>query len=404
MSILDVTIPQMGEGLQDARLIRFLKQPGDSIARDEPIFEMETDKATMQIEAPVSGVLLEWLVEENAIVPIGEVVGRIESSDVVQPHEEATPAGPITAPSPGAGRPEPARRPRNVVIPPRTRAYARECGLTDDDLLGVVSASGGKILPADIDAWLALRQSEAAQSAGDAYEDVLMSPSQRTLVYRLQQRSGEVIPASEEAEVDWAPVDRVRQWLKTRARETRGEAPTPFLLFAWCVVQASKRHAVLRSTFQGGGTIRRHRHLHLGIAVARGDDELLTARVEAADAMGFEEFVQAAWQAIKRARNGEDQASALMQLTLSNLSGSGVIRATPLVAAPAVGTIFLGAVRERLELRNGVVQARRVATVSLTFDHRMMNGVGAARILADIASEVAVLTPEGLVGQSGIVK
>ena len=79
MSILDVTIPQMGEGLQEARLVRFLKQPGDSINRDEPIFEMETDKATMEIEAPVSGVLVEWLVAEDAIVPIGEVVGRIEA-------------------------------------------------------------------------------------------------------------------------------------------------------------------------------------------------------------------------------------------------------------------------------------------------------------------------------------
>ncbi len=398
VNILDVTIPQMGEGLQDARLVRLLKQPGDRIARDEPIFEMETDKATMQIEAPVSGVLLEWLVAEDAIVPIGAVVGRIESSDYVDTGASTRAPRPSESPSPQRAFQEGTTKARNVVIPPRTRAYARECGLTDDDLLGVVSASGGKILPADIDAWLALRQSEATAEPSQDYEDVPMPAGQRTLVFRLTQRSGEVIPASEEIEVDWAPIDRVRQELKVLARSSSSEAPTPFLLFAWCLVQASRRHDVFRSTYQGSGLVRRHRNLHLGIAVARGDDELLTARVEAADGLSFGDFVLEARRAIKRARAGEDQASSLMQLTLSNLTGWGITRATPVVAAPAVGTVFVGAVRERLELRDGTVQARRVATVSLTFDHRMTNGVGAARFLADIASEVAALSSERLAG------
>jgi pyruvate dehydrogenase E2 component (dihydrolipoamide acetyltransferase) len=383
----------MGEGLQEARLIRHFKQPGDAIARDEPIFEMETDKATMEIEAPVAGTLVEWLVAEDAIVPIGAVVARIESDEKV----------PTTRTAPDAAVPEhvragaepvgpPAVRPRNAVIPPRTRAYARECGVSEEELQNIVAASGGKVLPADVDAWLASRASGVAPRTTDEYEDLALSPYQRTLVYRLQQRAGEVIPATEEIELDWRPIDEVRRELKATSRDGDSRlVVTPFLLFAWCIARASAKHPVFRSTYIGNGMVRRHKNLHLGIAVTRGEDELVMARVEAADTLSFQEFVRAASAAIKRARAGEDQASALMQLTLSNLAGTGIVRATPVVAAPAVGTIFVGAVREVVELRDGKVASKRVASVSLTFDHRITNGIGAARFLADIAAAVADL-------------
>jgi pyruvate dehydrogenase E2 component (dihydrolipoamide acetyltransferase) len=396
MSIVDVTIPQMGEGLQEARLVRFLKQPGDTIRRDEPIFEMETDKATMEIEAPVGGTLTEWVIVEGAIAPIGAVVGRIEApeveigSAVVRADESMAPAraqGPVSPP--------PAVAAHNALVPPRTRAYARECGLADDELAEVVAGVAGKVMPADVDRWMARRAEVQRADGGGAFEDMAMPTAQRTLVYRLQQRLGEVIPASEEVEVPWEPVDAVRRAVRARGRGASGVA-TPFLIFAWCVAQASVRHPVFRSTYLGNGTIRRYAHLHLGIAVARDDDELVTARVEAADALGFDAFVEAATAAIRRAREGEDQATAVMQLSLSNLTGMGVTRAVPVVAGPAVGTIFLGAVRQAPEIRDGALHAHRLATVCLTFDHRMTNGVGAARFLADIRSSVSGLTVEAL--------
>ncbi|NLI00879.1 MAG: hypothetical protein GX446_15460 [Chthonomonadales bacterium] len=396
MSILDVTIPQMGEGLQEARLLRFLKQPGDVIKRDEPIFEMETDKATMEIEAPVPGVLIEWLVAEDAIVPIGAVVGRIESHSAVT--EATSPQAPSSSKAPEVSAPRGAAAPaaRNALLPPRTRAYARECGLDEDELQRIVTSVGRKVLPADVDAWIAGRGAETTAGQAGQYEDVPLSSAQRTLVYRLQQRAGEVISATEEIEVPWEPIDRVRRDLKEMARKAGADVPTPFLLFAWCVVRATIGHPVFRSTYQGNGMIRRHAHLHLGIAVTRDDDELATARVEAADALSFWEFVGAASRAIKRARNGEDQATALMQLSLSNLTGSGVTRAIPVVAAPAVGTIFVGAVHHAPEMRDGQVVLVRRATVTLTFDHRITNGAGAARFLSDIRAAVAGLTTEAL--------
>src|ERR1044071_9103447 len=134
MPIVAVRIPQIGEGLQEARLVAVLKQPGDQIKRDEPIYQMETDKAVMDVESPYEGTLKEWLAEVETILPIGGEVARMEVADgtsEMQVHgapagvglaagletSEATAAGPQTGEG-GAGTN------RNANIPPRTRAYA----------------------------------------------------------------------------------------------------------------------------------------------------------------------------------------------------------------------------------------------------------------------------------------
>src|SRR5687768_4610253 len=79
MAAIEIRIPQLGEGLQEARIVRFLKQPGDSVQRDEPIFEMETDKAVMEIESPAAGILGAWDAQEDQVLPIGAVIGRIDT-------------------------------------------------------------------------------------------------------------------------------------------------------------------------------------------------------------------------------------------------------------------------------------------------------------------------------------
>lgn len=401
MAIYEVTIPQLGEGLQEARLVRLLKKPGDTISRDEPIFEMETDKAVTQVEAPVAGVLLAWTLSEGDVAPIGAVVGRIES-------DEPVPAGlASTHPEPAAmarDTGEAARLPMprpasNALLPPRTRAYAQSRGVTEDALAALADQLGRKVLPADVDKLLEEAGTAAEGPAAKAAEADLipLSPSQRTLVYRLQQRSREAIPATEEVRVSWEPVDRLRDALRRHARRSAIPPATPFLVFAWCVAQAAERFPVMRCTYAGDGMLRRHAHLNLGIAVAREDDELLTGVVPAAETLSFQEFVRAATDAVKRARAGEDQASDSVQISLSNLAGLDIVRATPVVVPPAIATVYLGSVQEEARRSaDGDVVFDRVATVSMTFDHRVMNGVGAARLLAEIRRQVTNLDAAAL--------
>src|ERR1700679_1035891 len=112
MGIVSIRIPQIGEGLQEARILAFLKQPGDNVKRDEPIYQMETDKAVMDVESPYEGTLVEWLGEPDDLLAIGAEVARMEV------------AGAVSAPVPTEEAP-------TVTIPPRTRAYAKEKGISD---------------------------------------------------------------------------------------------------------------------------------------------------------------------------------------------------------------------------------------------------------------------------------
>jgi len=428
MAAVEIRIPQLGEGLQEARIVRFLKQPGDSVQRDEPIYEMETDKAVMEIESPAAGVLGAWDAQEDQVLPIGAVIGRIDSggasaAPLASPNSEqeavtqafsddhtvATAPAPVDPPvtkrpqdgAQAESRPLPERL-RTQFVAPRTKAYAREKGISDEDLARLAQTSEGRLLPESIDRFLAggkdLRSVPAASAApsGKArpgYQDVALPPRQRTLVYRLQRATTETIPASMEMRVGWSAVETVRTQSK-QAGGVQAEA-TQFLLFAWCVAKAARTFPQFRSTLLNADTLRVYDHINLGIAVALPEDELVMARVDNADALTFPEFISAAQAGIKRARDGQDQTTDTMQFSLTNMAGAGVRVGIPIIAAPAVATLFVGEVYDdAYPLSGGGIGFRRVANMVLSFDHRIANGIGAARFLSEIRDRVEGLTDE----------
>ncbi len=465
MALVEIKIPQLGEGLQEARLVRFIKQPGEAVAQDEPIYEMETDKALMEIEAPAAGVLEAWTAQVDDVLPIGATVGRINtdgipSSTPGSPEQSITEAfeePPTTAPEEsapdvavGAGRrpgPGPAGAKTAAMeadtgaqpgesdsldsrlsaldsappspplplspsvfragsVPPRTRAYARQMGLSDEELVRVVQQTEGRVLPEAIDRYLKSRPAEPAKperrarprpvevpAEATGYKDVPLPPRQRTLAFRLQRGTRDVIPATMEIRVGWSAVEAVRAQLRQSAGT--GPQPTQFLLFAWCVAQAARNHPRFRSALLNDSTLREYDHLHLGIAVARPEDELLLARVQRADALTFQEFVAEAQEAISKARGGVDQTADVMQLSLTNMAGAGVRLGIPVVAAPAAGTLFVGEpFDEAYPLPGGGIGFRRQATMVFSFDHRVANGIGAANFLNEVRSRVERLQEE----------
>lgn len=385
MASVEIRIPQLGEGLHEARIVRFLKQPGESVTRDEPIYEMETDKAVMEIESPSAGILESWSANEDDVLPIGTVVGRLATEVEAEHDRQRGLLG-------------------NAHVPPRTRAYAREKGVPEEVLAQLASHADGKLMPQAVDAYLQglrdagisppLPDSAAAKKTGlrqDASEfvDVELPQRQRTLNYRLQRSAQVVIPATLEMTLDWSGVETARAQIKALPYEEMHRSATQFLLFAWCVAQAAKEHPAFRSALVSDTTVREYAHLHLGIAVARPGDELLMARLPDADTLSLDEFARTAHEAIERARNGEDQSSDAMQISLTNMAGEGVRLGIPVVAAPAVGTLFIGAPYDQAYANaDGGVGFRRQANMVFTFDHRIANGIGAARFLGDIRARV----------------
>lgn len=391
MPTISVRIPQIGEGLQEARLVAVLKQPGDSIKRDEPIYQMETDKAVMDVESPYEGKLVAWLADVDAILPIGGEVATMEvaeGTDAMPVHGSPAAApeetrGPTSKPEGGASR--------NLAVPPRTRAYAKEKGL-GDDVLATIPARGSKLMPEDIDAFLATGTAAAAKPAATAaageFTEVEMSGKQRLLASRLVRGSQLVVPGTMTVAANWGPVERLRTRIKQSGSDFQ---PSAFTMFAFAVAKAMGNHPKFRSTMVGDSTIRTYEHASLGIAVALPGDELVIAVVEDADTLDWKTFAAKCRERIDHARAGNDQAHEGVTLSLTNMQAHHLRDAVPVVVPPGVATLFLGESYNGLDSTTDEVRLQRLVNLGLTIDHRLINGVGAAEFLNEVRSNVETI-------------
>lgn len=401
MPVVKVRIPQIGEGLQEARLVAVLKQPGDAVKRDEPIYQMETDKAVMDVESPYDGVLESWLAQVDTILPIGAAVAEMAVADGVKEMEvhgasaeagEAVAASASQSAAAGTGD----GGGRNAMIPPRTRAYAKEKGISEDQLASIPAASG-KLMPGDIDAFLsggaapaAATSAQAAASAasaakaasglgvGGSYQEIELNQKQRLLASRLQRGTQLVVPGTISVAVDWEPLEH----LKSRMKSMGGDfQPSLFTCFAYGVVLALKEFPMFRSTLRGDDVLRTYDHANLGVAVALPGDELVLAVVEQADSLGWPSFAHKLREQVELARAGNDQANESVTISLTNMQGFGLRDAVPVVVPPSIATLFIGEVYNGLVNDINEVEMRRMVNLALTFDHRVINGVGAANFV-----------------------
>lgn len=394
MKRVPIRIPQMGEGLREARLVQMLKQPGEEVKRDEPLYEMETDKAVMPVESPYDGKLVEWLAKQDELLLIGSEVAVMEVSDDVE--EMVIHGGADTAPAAGASTEEVASGSGSVGapaasgerrrdIPPRTRAYAKKQGLTDDQLAGI-PASGSKLMPEDIDAFMSgggaatggETQAEAGPTRGDGYSDTPMSQAQRLLSSRLVRGSQLVVPGTESVVVRWEQIESLRKEIKDGGGEFQ---PSTFTMFSYAVAKTLADFPQFRSTLVGESTIRTYDHVSLGIAVARPGDELVMAVVRDADTLNWREFADAMRARIDEARDGKDQVDASVSISLTNMQSFGLRDAVAVVVPPAVATLFIGEVYNGLDQEASEPKLARCSNMGLSFDHRLINGVGAAQFL-----------------------
>ncbi|MEE8522362.1 MAG: 2-oxo acid dehydrogenase subunit E2 [Thermoanaerobaculia bacterium] len=398
MTIVDIVVPQMGEGLREVIVRRRLKEAGDSVARDEVIYSMETDKADMDVECPYEGTLEEWLVEEGDVVAVGTAVARLHTEMAVPegspvPALVRAPALPAETPTPAASPP-----PTKVLIPPRTRAYGRRLGLSREQMERI-PASGSTLMPRDVDRFRATSETPAGEAAPEdttppppaSYEDRPLAPQQRIFNSRLVRSAAAVVPATMVRHLSWprfaAAVEASRQRFPQLAC-------SDFEVFAYAVARAAGARPRFRSTLIGDDTVRRYRHVNLGIAVQQPGGDLVTARLAAADDLDFPDFVAAVQEQVGRALESGDQVDASVQLLLSFVSDHGIIDAIPVLVAPAVAVVFVGAPHG--------ADGAEVANLGVTFDHRLINGVGAADFLEEIIARVEELgAPEALDREAG---
>ncbi|UGT60380.1 type I polyketide synthase [Nocardia asteroides] len=366
-----LTIPQLGEGQVDVRIVRLYKTPGDAVAKDEPIYEVETVKATVDIESPVAGVLGSWLVEEEDTVDIGAEV--VEILSVVAETGSSPERAAVDEPASGNIESPPGRAER--IIPPKTRKYAGSLGISEEEL-AAVPGKGRFLAPADLDVHLKNRE----RAVRPSFSDRRVSERQRVLNTVMRNGLASVVPASVAVSIDADLLQRA-----TWAISDAGSAGfvTEFEVFSYCAARAAASHPALRSRTLDRDNIRVFDNVNIGISVAASDGDLEVAGIAGVERLSFDEFHNNWVRSIETAHAGTSSVDGSATLLLSYL-GDNVSDAVPTVVPPAVATLFLGG------LATGASESQRRVVVA--FDHSVFNGVQAANYLSAVVAELGSMT------------
>jgi 2-oxoisovalerate dehydrogenase E1 component len=324
-NIQKIVVPIMGEGIRNAKVVTLLKKPGDKIALDDPLCEVETDKAVYPIESSFAGTMGEWQTEVGAMVDIGQELGTIQVEGG-EPQSSAEPSAE-----------------RNGNSEPVAEQPAR---------LPLQKAKSAAIEPA-------------------------LSP---TIVRRL----GRVIPANLQIDARWDAIRSARE----RAKKKEGkDAVSPSVMVAWAVVRAMEKHAPFRRIILDDDQIIENDEFDLGIAVAIEDDRLATAVVTHANTRDWADFVKCYNETVAETRTGRVDAMNA-PVVISSLGAFGVRTGAPIVVPPSVATLFVGSAHYETLSDGKKSQPTEVITLSLTFDHRVVNGAGAANFVHDVKERI----------------
>lgn len=373
--LVDLFIPQMGEGLREVRIIKLLKQLGEKIKQDEVLYEVETDKALTEIESPYTGKLVEWQGTEGEVLPIGSCIAKIE---IVTSSLENSLEGLLQIPvQPDLPKKSPIENGASLshFISPRVRNYCKQKNISPEDMLQI-PVSSKRLTIEDVDKYLEflIKAPRSTQS----YQIIELSPSQQRLNYRFKRSAESVIPANLVSLIDLSQLNNaMRKLLADNPQKLVSE----FQVFSYIVAKASVAFPKFRSLLVDNKTIHEYKHINLGIAVQTTEKELVTAVIPEADKLDFNSFLNMMQIHIEKALNGEDQATECPpNVILSYMGDNQIIFGAPVLVSPAAAILFLGAV---LPYEN-----KKLAYLSITFDHRVINGMDATQFLEAITVEI----------------
>jgi pyruvate dehydrogenase E2 component (dihydrolipoamide acetyltransferase) len=403
---IDVTMPKLSDTMEEGKILRWMKHVGDAVRIGEILAEVETDKANMELEAYDEGELVEVRVAENESAPVGAVIAVLKAPDeqpgapapaagkdladdkgpAAPPH---TPASPPPARRPAmVRRQEPAREARRaperspVKASPLARRVAQEHDLDLQAIRG--TGPGGRIVERDVTAALVrpgpAAPVEPAPPPGAGRVD--LSRIRRTTAKRMSEAKREVPHFYASAEVGMDEAARLRDALRALGDDYAGLTYTHLVLKA--VGLALRRVPELNASYDGDAMIL-HEAVNVGIATAT-DEGLLVPVVRACDAEPLAGIVRRARALVERARAGRFGADDLVggTFTVSNLGMFPVSAFAAVINAPQAAILAVSTIREVPVVRGGQVVPGRLMTVTLSCDHRIVDGVLAGRFLAEL--------------------
>ena len=322
-----ITVPIMGEGIRNAKIVSLLKGPGDPIALDDDLCEVETDKAVYPIQSSFAGTMGEWKTKVGDTVDIGQELGTI---------------------------------------------------------LTIEAAADGKTVEAAVSA--APPDGQIARSTPHrAHEETHPHKGiEPALSPTITRKLSRVIPANLQIDARWEAVRKAREAAKKKNGKS---APSPSVMIAWCVVRAMEKHAPFRRLILEDESIVENENFDLGVAVALENNRLATAVIVDANKRSWSEFVRIYDETIASTRGGRVDAMNA-PVVVTSLGAFGVRAGAPIVVPPSVGTLFVGTAHHEIIPNGKRNETAEVITLSLTFDHRVLNGAAAASFVHEIKQHI----------------
>jgi len=412
MAIVEVKVPQLSESVAEATLLQWKKKPGDAVAMDEILIEIETDKVVLEVPAPVDGVIAELVAADGATVTSDQLIARIdtEGKGVVAAPAAAPASAPVSAPMPAPAVTSGSRA--GVAMPAAAKLMADQ-GMAPGSVAG--TGKDGRITKGDV---LAAAQQPVAKPATPVAAPALPAalpavappiapnlgerPEQRVPMSRLRARVAERLLQSQATnailttfnEVNMAPLVEMRKRFQEKFEKEHGVKLGFMSFFVKAAVAALKRYPVINASVDGNDIVY-HGYFDIGIAVGspRG---LVVPILRNADQMSFADIEKKIAEFGVKARDGKLGIEELTGGTFSISNGGvfGSMLSTPIINPPQSAILGVHATKDRAVVENGQIVVRPMNYLAMSYDHRIIDGREA--VLGLVAMKEALEDPARL--------
>ncbi|MGV0759284.1 2-oxoglutarate dehydrogenase complex dihydrolipoyllysine-residue succinyltransferase [Tistrella mobilis] len=386
---VEIKVPSLGESVTEATIGQWFKKVGDRVEADEPLVELETDKVTLEVNAPASGVLTDILAEEGADVEVGALLG------VIGEGQGAAAAKPAEAPKKAeAPKPAPAAAPAaEKILSPAARKAAGDAGIDAGSVEG--TGRDGRVMKDDVQRAAAAQSAapaqpaaapaaKAAQPAGERETRVRMTKLRRRIAERLKDAQNTAAILTTYNEVDMSQVMALRNRYKDGFEKKHGVKLGFMSFFVKAAIAGLKEYPAVNAQIDGDELIYKN-HYDIGVAVGT-EQGLVVPVVRDADQLSFA-GVEATINALGvKARDGKLTMEELTggTFTISNGGVYGSLMSSPILNPPQSGILGMHKIQERPMAEKGQVVIRPMMYLALSYDHRIIDGKEAVSFLVRV--------------------
>ena len=393
---VEVILPKLGATMDEGMVVAWRKREGEETVQGEPLFEVETDKVVMEVEAPASGILRRILADAGSVVPVGHVIGIIARADEKVPEQPArTPILPAAGSALPAGTPQqaaigtPSTR-EGVIASPAAKKLAREHGVNLHGLTG--TGPGGRIVEKDVE------QAIAASRSSDlgSLRPPPAAPGDVVAISRIRRKTAERMAESFQTiphfyltvEVLAENLVRLRESLLHPVEAETGTRLSFTDLFVRCVALTLQKHPLVNARWQDQ-EIRRNPDINIGIAVATPEG-LVVPVIHRADTLTVARIAK---QRMRLEAEAKEQRLALQSVqggtfTVTNLGPFGIDSFSPIINPPQAAILAIGRIVQRAVERQGTLSLAPTVFLTLAVDHRVLDGAEAAAFLGDLKAQI----------------